>query len=104
MSVERAFETDSILLRDRTGLVTFDIDPLTVGFNAPIGSFGMRTNGKHYRKIDALDTDWTEIDGPKFLPFCNRAGVDENIAVVDVPSYFISFFNRADVAENLPII
>jgi hypothetical protein len=62
MSVERAFETESILLRDRTGLVAFDIDPTTVGFNAPIGSLGMRTNGSHYRKTGALDTDWTQTD------------------------------------------
>ncbi len=105
MSVERAFETDSILLRDRTGVVAFDVDPLTTGFNAPIGSLGMRTTGQHYRKVGALDTDWAEVDGARELQFSNRAGASENIAIIyNVSIYQLPFFNRSNIAENIAII
>jgi len=62
MSVERAFEVPSIVLDELVGLVAFDIDPTTVGFNAPIGSLGLRSDGNHYRKTGGLDTDWTLTD------------------------------------------
>lgn len=106
MSVERAFETDSILLRDRAGLVTFDIDPLTVGFNAPIGSLGMRTDGIHYRKTGALDTDWTQTDtgggaGNHYLQFFLRNGAGDNILLV---AGFLTFFNRSGLSEDIVII
>ena len=80
MSTERAFETESIIIRDRTGLVAFDIDPTTVGFNAPVGSLGMRTNGLHYRKTGALDTDWTETDTGAATSQDIHAGVDTVIS------------------------
>ncbi|MHA1806200.1 MAG: hypothetical protein ACTSX2_01335 [Candidatus Thorarchaeota archaeon] len=107
MSVERAFETDSILLRDRTGLVAFDIDPTTTGFNAPIGSLGMRTNGSHYRKTGALDTDWTLTDtgggggGGGELAFYDRLGVAD---FIDIVVGQLPFFNRAGGSENIAII
>ena len=104
MSVERAFEVPSLVINDRAGIVSFDVDPLTTGFAAPIGSLGMRSNGQHYRKIDALDTDWTEVDGPNWLQFFNRAGAAENIAIIDIPAYQLTFFNRAGASENIGII
>lgn len=104
MSTERAFEVPSLVINDRAGIVSFDVDPITTGFAAPIGSLGLRSTGEHYRKWGALDTNWDQIDGPKELQFCNRAGVMENVAIIDVPTYQLPFFNRAGVAENIGII
>lgn len=105
MSVERAFEVPSIVLDDKTGLVTFDIDPTTVGFNSPIGSFGMRTTGEHYRKTGALDTDWKLIGAPNCLFFYNRVGAREDITIVSKPpNYCLLFFNRAGISEDIIVI
>jgi hypothetical protein len=106
MSVERAFEVPSIVVNDRTGLVAFDIDPTTTGFNAPIGSLGMRTNGSHYRKTGALDTDWTLTDvggggGGGELAFYKR---DTTPDFIDIVVGQLPFFNRAGGSENIAII
>lgn len=106
MSTERAFETESVLLRDRAAIVSFDIDPTTVGFNAPIGSLGLRTTGQHYKKTGGLDTDWLETDqgggGSGDLAFYNRAGAAEFIGITIASE--LPFFNRAGGAENIGII
>lgn len=63
MSVDKAFETESILVNDTGGILAGVDDPSTGGgVEAPQGSLYMRTNGSHYRKVGGADTDWAEVD------------------------------------------
>jgi len=61
VSVEKAFEVPSIVVNDLGGILSGTADPTAPGLNAPIGSIYLRDNGgvgEHWKKIDALDTDW----------------------------------------------
>lgn len=104
-----AFETDSLLIgegSDLAGIVAGATDPSVAGQEAPLGSFYMRTNGQQFKKTGPGNMDWSETDtggggGGGDLPFYNRAGAAEFIAIVVSQ---LPFFNRAGASENIGII
>lgn len=57
--IDRAFSVPAVSLDDIVGIFYGDIDPSASGFDAPIGSLFLRTNGSHYRKTGAGNLDWT---------------------------------------------
>lgn len=70
-------------------IVPFVGDPSVVGFDAPVGSVAIRTDGFVHQKIAGTDTDWTQgaqlgvpsTGGtlPLCVPFCLADGTDEGI-------------------------
>ena len=61
-NITDAFTVDVLSLDDITLLASGSADPsITVGYDAPMGSLFLRTNGSLYRKTGLALVDWTEV-------------------------------------------
>jgi hypothetical protein len=58
MALDRAFEADSLLIGDLTGILTGSGDPAVDLLDAPPGSIYLRTNGQIWQKLGVLPNDW----------------------------------------------
>lgn len=59
-ALDKAFESDGIVLNDVVGLLGGADDPSSAGVDAPEGSLYIRTSGQIWQKSGPGDTDWTE--------------------------------------------
>ena len=102
------FETNALSLFDQDIgqteeilIVPFVGDPSVIGFDAPVGSLAIRTDGKTHQKSGAGITDWTAgaaIGSPSTgaafpvcLPFCLTSGVEEHLELdVNQVPFFLS--------------
>lgn len=61
-NIDDAFTVDTLSLDDNVLITSGTIDPtITSGFEAPIGSLFIRTNGVLYQKNNTADVDWSEF-------------------------------------------
>jgi hypothetical protein len=63
-NIDKAFRTENLSVDDLTLITSQAADPtIGPGYEAPIGSLLLRTNGSVYRKVGTADVDWQELDG-----------------------------------------
>lgn len=63
MSLERAFETDELLIQEKASILTGAADPRTVPYARPIGSIYLRTDGTLWQKTGLLANEWSQVQG-----------------------------------------
>lgn len=82
-SIEQAYEVyeDGISIKGIVGIFAGADDPTISGFDAPIGSVYLRTNGLIYRKTGSINEEWNEdiVGGGSSSGLAN--GYDGHIAV-----------------------
>lgn len=63
-NIDDGFRVEKLSLDDLALVVSHASDPTVgAGYEAPIGSLLLRTNGVVYRKIGTADVDWKPVDG-----------------------------------------
>lgn len=68
-NIDDAFRVEKLSLEDQTLIATGANDPTTgAGYNAPVGSLFLRTNGSVYKKIGPNDVDWVELGTQSAAP------------------------------------
>lgn len=61
-NIDNAYTIDMLSLDDNVLIVSGTIDPsITTGYEAPIGSVYIRTDGSMYQKTNTADVDWTSF-------------------------------------------
>jgi len=61
-NIDDAFTIDKLSLDDSVLVVAGSIDPtISTGYEAPIGSIFVRTNGELYQKTNTADVDWSLV-------------------------------------------
>jgi len=67
-NIDDAFTIDKLSLDDNVLMVAGSIDPtISTGYEAPIGSLYVRTNGELYQKTNTADVDWTSVGNSDVL-------------------------------------
>jgi len=98
-NIDGAFSTEILALDDTVLLTQGSADPtIGAGYEAPVGSLYLRTNGSVYRKVDTADVDWKIMDsvnaGSSVIiedegvtvtggPFTNLNFIGEGVTAVD---------------------
>ncbi len=92
MFPDRAFEApDGILLNDLAGTLSGTFDPSVSGQAAPTGTLFLRTNGQHFKKIAAGDTDWQEITSTAAAIFGTQFNAAESLTRSTTTSFDFQF-------------
>lgn len=61
--LDRALDTDTLVLKNGVGIMDGADDPSSVGVVAPLGTLYLRTNGDTYHKTGSGDTAWASLVG-----------------------------------------
>ena len=89
-NIDKAFDIELLSLKDSVLVVTGTDDPRTgAGFEAPVGSLYLRSNGELYTKTGTSDTGWSQVETGTYSPvnrvqkyYVGKHGNDSNTGSV----------------------